>query len=320
MQACSDLVLPLDLPEYTDLYTYFDVERKALWCYLNSARPCSTLALAEQVRDAQERVRAYLVSSPQARDSLHYLVIASANPRIFNLGGDLKLFMQLITDRNRDALSDYGRQCVDVVYHNYTNLGVPTLTTISLVQGTALGGGFEGALSSNVLIAEEGAELGFPEVLFNLFPGMGAYSLLSRRIEPWRAERLLRTARQYPARELWEMGIVDLVVPKGEGVHAVNDFIRRRRASRIGHQAIHRVRQQVNPLTHKELMDVVDIWVDTALQLTDRDLRVMARIVEAQPRLTVVESETETPRLPATVQPLMATPAPRMAVGAMAAS
>jgi len=319
MQACSELVLPLDLPEYADLYTYYDEERKALWCYLNSARPCSTLALAEEVRDVQERVRAYLVSSPQARESLHYLVIASANPRIFNLGGDLKLFMQLIADRNREALTDYGRRCIDVVYHNHTNLGVPTLTTISLVQGTALGGGFEGALSSNVLIAEEGAELGFPEVLFNLFPGMGAYSLLSRRVEPWRAERLLRTARQYPARELWEMGVVDLVVPKGEGVHAVNDFIRRRRASRIGHQAIHRVRQRVNPLTYDELMGVVDIWVDTAMQLTDRDLRVMARIVEAQPRLNVVETQTAPARASATIQPFVqprekVMPAPALAI------
>jgi len=305
MEACREFVLPLDLPEYSDLYTHYDAERKALWCYLNSARPCSTMTLAEQVRDVQLRVGAYLASSSRARESLHYFVVASANPRIFNLGGDLKLFTQLIVDRNRDALTDYGRRCIDIVYDNFTNLGVPTLTTISLVQGAALGGGFEGALSSNVLIAEEGAELGFPEVLFNLFPGMGAYSLLSRRIEPWRAERLLRTARQYPARELWEMGVVDLVVPKGEGVFAVNDFIRRRRASRTGHQAIHRVRQRVNPLTREELMDVVDIWVETALQLTERDLRVMARIAEAQPRLHVAEQESVAVRAPATVQSLL---------------
>src|SRR3972149_4441233 len=58
----------------------------------------------------------------------------------------------------------------------------PTLTTISLVQGDALGGGFETALSSDVIIAEQSAAMGLPEVLFNLFPGMGAYSLLTRRI------------------------------------------------------------------------------------------------------------------------------------------
>jgi DSF synthase len=202
----------------------------------------------------------------------------------------------LIAARNRNALLDYGRRCVEVVYRNWSNFGESTMTTVSLVQGTALGGGFEGALSSNVLIAEEGAQMGFPEILFNLFPGMGAYSLLVRRIEPWRAERLLRTARQYPARELWEMGVVDVVVPNGEGVHAVNDFIRRRQHTRSGHQAIHRVRQRINPLTLEELLEVVEIWVETAMQLTARDLRVMERIAEAQPHLeSTDEGQTRLP-------------------------
>ena len=50
-----------------------------------------------------------------------------------------------------------------------------------------LGGGFEAALSSQVLIAERSARFGFPEIMFNLFPGMGAYSLISRRIGGKRA-------------------------------------------------------------------------------------------------------------------------------------
>jgi DSF synthase len=45
--------------------------------------------------------------------------------------------------------------------------------TASLVQGRALGSGFECALASDVIVAETGARMGFPEVLFNLFPGMG---------------------------------------------------------------------------------------------------------------------------------------------------
>ncbi len=305
MEACREFVLPLDFPKYSELYCHYDRERAALWYYLNSPRPCSTLRLATEIRDLQERVTAYFKAAPQAKDHLHYLVCASATPQVFNLGGDLPLFIKLVTERDRDALSHYARLCIDVVYHNWTNLGIPSLTTISLVQGTALGGGFEGALSSNVLIAEEGAQLGFPEILFNLFPGMGAYSLLARRIEPWRAERLLRTARQYPARELWEMGVVDVVAPSGEGVHAVNDFIRRRQHTRMGHQAIHRVRQRVNPLTLEELVDIVEIWVDSALQLSERDLRAMARLAEAQPKLHQARDETPRARPAATVQPLL---------------
>ncbi|UCH52512.1 MAG: enoyl-CoA hydratase/isomerase family protein, partial [Pseudomonadota bacterium] len=301
---CKDF-FPLDLPNYSELYCHYDRERSALWYYLNQARPCSTQVLLDELVDFQKRVKTYLHSSPQASETLHYLVCASANPRIFSLGGDLQLFARLAEARDRDTLYNYARRCVDVVYENWTNFQIPTLTTISLVQGTALGGGFEGALSSNVLIAEEGAQLGFPEILFNLFPGMGAYSLLVRRIEPWQAERMLRNARQYPSRELWEMGVVDVVAPVGEGVHAVNDFIRRRRFTRLGHQAIHRVRQRVSPLTHEELVDVVEIWVETAMKLSARDLRAMTRIAEAQPEMQAVREETNRYQIPATVRSLM---------------
>jgi DSF synthase len=283
--------LPLNLPSYSQILCNYDVERRALWYYINQSKLCSTQTLVAEVQDLQNRVAAYLKTSPTACDSLHYLVVASAVPQVFNLGGDLELFRKLISARDRDTLYQYARAGVEIVYGNWKNLGVPSLTTISLVQGMALGGGFEGALSSNVLVAEEGAKMGFPEILFNLFPGMGAYSLLSRRIEAVRAERLLRSGRQCSGRELWDMGVVDVISPNGEGVHAVNDFIRRRRHSRNGQLAIQQARQRVNPLTLDELIDVVEIWVETAMRLSARDLRVMEQLSVAQGHLDVRENQ-----------------------------
>ncbi len=291
METSCTFVVDRLFPPYSQLYLHHDRERAALWCYLNPDRTCATLTLVGELRDVQERARKLCHDSPAATQELQYLVFASANPAVFSFGGDLELFVQLIETRDRDRLYDYGRDCIDVVYQNWASLGVPTLTTISLVQGMALGGGFEGALSSNVLIAEENAQLGFPEVLFNLFPGMGGYSLLTRRIEPWRAERLLRSANQYRARELRDMGVVDVLAPDGEGVHAVNDFIRQRRHTRHGQLAIQRVRQRVNPLTREELLDVIEIWVDTALGISARDLRLMTQLHGAQRRYNGVEEK-----------------------------
>jgi DSF synthase len=297
METLGNNTLPLDLPPYNELICHYDPEHRALWYYLNpKPRPCATRTLATEVRDFQIRVATYLNSSPDAAEDIQYLVLASANPSVFNLGGDLELFVQLITEGDRDRLYEYGRTGIDVVYHNWTNLGAPALTTISLVQGAALGGGFEGALSSNVLIAEERAQMGFPEILFNLFPGMGAYSLLVRRIEPVRAERLLRSGQQYGARELRDTGVVDVLASDGEGVHAVNEFIRRRRYSRRGQLAIQRVRQVVNPLTYQELLEVVEIWVEAALRLTERDIRLMTQIVAAQYRVEPAKIEAASRR------------------------
>ncbi len=64
-----------------------------------------------------------------------------AIPGVFNLGGDLALFVLLIKSREREALAHYAKLCIDNVYARVQNYHCPWLTTISLVQGDALGGG-----------------------------------------------------------------------------------------------------------------------------------------------------------------------------------
>jgi DSF synthase len=55
-----------------------------------------------------------------------------------------------------------------------------------------------------------------------------------------------------------------------------------------GYEAIHKVRQIYNPISYDELMRIATIWVDTALQLSERDLRVMERISRAQEKLAIL--------------------------------
>jgi DSF synthase len=278
----------LTLPPYRQLLTHIDTGRRAVWYHLNSSpRPAFTKTVLEEIIDLHKRVKTHLsfVKGP-AEPDIQYLVVASAIPRVYSLGGDLDLFSRSIRERDRDALTEYARLCIDCVFGNTTNIGVPELTTISLVQGSALGGGFEAALSANVLIAERSATFGFPEIIFNLFAGMGAYSLLSRRIDPARADRMMRSGQQYSAAELYEMGLVDVLAEDGEGVLAVNEYIRRANRSRNGLLALQQVRQRLFPITYRELEDIVSIWVEAALRLTERDLRTMERLVSAQQKLS----------------------------------
>ncbi len=284
--------LPLALPAYTQLICQYDSERRALWAYFNpTPRPCFTPTLLAEIRDLQLRLTA--AARSEAASDIRYFVFASAVPGVFNLGGDVQLFARLIMERDRDGLYEYGRKCVDAVYADAIGFGVPGLTTIALVQGSALGGGFECALSCNTIIAEESAQFGFPEILFNLFPGMGAMSFLARRIEPARAERLILSGDIVTGRRLWDMGVVDELAQDGEGMQAVNEFIRRHQRQANGRLALRSVRERVLPLTHAELVDVVEMWVTAAMQLTSRDLRVMNRIVAAQSRLTGHADESE---------------------------
>jgi DSF synthase len=156
------------------------------------------------------------------------------------------------------------------------------LTTIALVKGDALGGGFEAALASNVIIAEKGVRMGLPEVLFNLFPGMGAYSLLSRKVGTALAEKIILSGKLYTSDELYEMGIVDILAEKGEGELEVYKYTKAASRYSNSYNAIRKVRDILNVVSYDELIDVAKIWVDTAFKLTEKDLKMMGRLVERQ--------------------------------------
>jgi DSF synthase len=209
------------------------------------------------------------------------VVLASAVPGVFNLGGDLDLFKQLIERRDRQGLLRYGRACIDVLYRNYIAHELP-VTTISLVQGACLGGGFEAALSSDVVIAEKNARFGFPEILFNMFPGMGAYSFLERRIGQRGAEELIASGKIYSAEEMAAQGVIDLVADNGNGEAEVAALIQRRSRSRNGLTGLAAARRRVHRIEFPELLDIVQIWVDSAMRLNPRDLKLMQRLVSRQ--------------------------------------
>ncbi len=270
---------------YSDVQYEFEPASGTIWGYMNQrGNPCFNLGLLKDLRSFGGDLTANggHVEFEGAMHKAHYYVAGSRVPGVFNLGGDLGLFLLLIRSRDRDALAHYAKLCVDNIHARVQNYFCPTLTTISLVQGDALGGGFETALSSDVLVAEESAMMGLPEILFNLFPGMGAYNLLARRIGARGAEELILSGKILPAARLHEMGVVDVLAKDGEGEAAVQAWIAKNSRRRSGMQAVLKVRELVNPITRESLDAIADVWVDCALRLEDRDMRMMSRVVRAQ--------------------------------------
>jgi DSF synthase len=262
-----------------------DTAGRADWVYMHANaspgyHPCFSERLLHDMRRTQERIRWRLAADTDPKAPAHHLVLAS-DADVFNLGGDLALFSQLIRAGNRDRLLDYATLCVEVAFNLY-ELCEDRVHSIAVVQGDALGGGFEAALCCHTIIAEEGVGMGFPEALFDLFPGMGAYTFLTRRVAPAVAERMMLNARVYPVEELHAMGVVDMVVAKGEGLRAARDLVRQHQ--RIGNalRAMNVVRQACRPVHLDELLAVTTQWVDAALRLNDRGLRTMERLIRAQ--------------------------------------
>ena len=202
------------------------------WCFMHAGapeayHPCFSERLLKELRRKQESIRRQLAADTDPRAGIHHLVLAS-DADVFNLGGDLALFAQLIRGGNRGRLLEYARLCIEVAF-NFHRLDEDRVHSIAVIQGDALGGGFEAALCCQTIIAEEGAGMGFPEVLFDLFPGMGAYTFLSRRVTPAQAERMMLDGNVYSSEELYRMGVVDMLVPRGDGLQAARELVRRRK-------------------------------------------------------------------------------------------
>lgn len=259
----------------------FESEIGTLWSFIRpDGRPSYNPGLLADFHNWQDGIEDVF----RERGDLRYLVLGSRFPGVFCLGGDLNLFAGLIRRRDRGGLVDYGRSCVRILHRNTNTLGLP-IVTIGLVQGDALGGGFESLMSFNVIIAERQAKFGLPENLFGLFPGMGAFSFLSRRLGAAMAEQMIRKGTVYTAEEMYDLGMVHALCDTGEGEAAVRRYIAQTTRRHNGQCAMYRAAREVNPVTLDELERVVDVWADAALGLTDQDLRMMERLVGAQNRL-----------------------------------
>ncbi len=263
-----------------------DDRRRTLWQWMTpTRRPSFTPELIGEITSVLDLTEtAWAEKGEGDGPPVSFLVLGSRLPGVFNLGGDLPLFLDLIERGDRETLRKYACACVRGQHRWTNNLHLP-LCTIALVQGDALGGAFEVAMAHSVLVAERRARFGLPEVLFNLFPGMGAYSFLARRLDAARAERMILSGRVYTAEEMHEMGIVDVLADDGRGIEAVEEFIDGYERSRRTREAVARVRDIVRPVTLAELLRVTDIWVDTAMDLGAADLRKMRHLAKAQDRM-----------------------------------
>ena len=271
----------------------FDSEDGLLWVYLDSfPRPCVTPELVDDIRSIQRLLEINNGKIPVKGnlETVKYHVLDSHVPGVFSLGGDLSYFLQCISSGNRLAMEQYARNCINAIYPIMVNFNLPVVT-ISLVRGNALGGGFEIALSGDVIIAERSAQMGFPEILFNLFPGMGAFQMLSCRVGLNEATRMITNGKLYSAEELYELGIVDVLVDDGYGQEAVYSYIGNHSKHWIGHMAIQQVTRELKRYDYNELMEICSsLWVDSVFSITEKDLRTISRLIRSQEKFAVYGS------------------------------
>ena len=268
-----------DSVRFTQLAGYYEEERRTLWMMLRAQpRPCFNHALIEEIMNLSWLVR-------QSGFEVDFWVTGSLVPEMYNTGGDLRFFVECIENGRREALRAYARACVDCVHAASRGFDTGAIT-LSMVEGSALGGGFEAALAHHFLLAQRDARMGFPEIAFNLFPGMGGYSLVARRSGMKLAEELIYKGESHTAEWYQQQGLVDVLFEPGQGYVAIRTFIDTLQPKMNGVRAMLRARQRVLQLPRSELMDITEDWVDAAFCLQAKDVAYMQRLVQLQDRHT----------------------------------
>ncbi|MBT2133894.1 crotonase/enoyl-CoA hydratase family protein [Croceibacterium sp. LX-88] len=281
-ESSRHLRIDRQLFELSELDVLYQGNHAALWTFMRpEGRPSFTPSMLHDFEDWQ---RLIVENFGSGQVPLRYLILGSRAPGVYCFGGDLELFERLIRNRDRDGLARYGYRCVEILHRNMNALDLPMLT-IGLVQGAALGGGFEALLSFDHIIAERSATFGMPEILFGLFPGMGAHAILSRKLGSAMADRLILSNRTYTAEEMYDLGVVHYLAEDGEGVAVCEDFIQKSERRHPGLVNARKAMRVASPIDLLELKRIVDLWADAALQLTDGDLKVMGRLTRAQQRV-----------------------------------
>ncbi|MGH3489220.1 MAG: enoyl-CoA hydratase/isomerase family protein [Actinopolymorphaceae bacterium] len=177
-------------------------------------RPEALNALSTGVARSIGQASADLAADPRVRA----VVVSSACEKAFCVGADLK---------ERSGFTDADlwaqRPIMRAAFGGLLNLPVPVVVA---VHRYALGGGFELALAGDLIVADQTAIFGLPEVSVGLVPGGGGTQLLARRVGWSRAFDLIVTARRVEAAEGERLGFVDRLVPPGHARETALDLAR----------------------------------------------------------------------------------------------
>ncbi|MEH7249051.1 enoyl-CoA hydratase [Neobacillus niacini] len=212
--------------------------------------------LSNQVVRELEEVFTSLSEDPETT----VIILTGAGQRAFMAGADIKEFPQWL-HLNKEELKNVILQS-HRVYNLIDEIAKPT---IAMLNGITFGGGCELALACDIRIAEEHVQIGLPEVKLGLFPGGGGTQRLPRLVGEAKAKELMFLGDPLSAQEGKEIGLINKVVPTGEGLNAAQMMAKR--ISGYSLQALSRIKKSVNDGMELEFKDALDLELNHFLDV-----------------------------------------------------
>ena len=241
--------------------------------------PCNELG-SLSLTELEQFVSVLNVLEPDA----HALIIYSELDSGFCAGADLReLYHRSQAMEKSQALRGV-RDFLERIHRVLNRIDNSPLTTIAAVHGVTFGGGFELALTCDLIIADKMARFCFPELRLGLIPGFGGIPRLKRDLGNAVVRDLLLTGRSFNATKAQQIGLVSQVVSEGEAVRAA-----RATAAQMGkfdRQTAAAAKKFIKPIPHEELRLEIDIFCELfSRPAVEAGLKKFVESTDAQPYL-----------------------------------
>jgi DSF synthase len=267
--------------EFSTIDVRLDVDSKILWVeFLHQYNYSFTRVMLDEVLRLFRNLHSeYLLNR---KLPFTHLLFCSKKPEVFHLGGDLEAFVTYAKEKDLKKLREYGETCVEILMY-LSDMKMPFITG-SIIQGDSLGGGFEFTLATQLRIAERHCKIGYPEVKFGLFPGMGAWSYGLRLASNSFTERMIFGGERFTADEMCKEGLISHVTETGNARKLAIEIVSEHQESMPAYLSMFRAQFYKNGVSQNELNEIVHTWADAALLITDDNMRKMTVLVSAQNR------------------------------------
>ena len=242
-------------------------------------KPCNEFG-----NQSLEEFEKFIGALPELEEDAHAVIVHSTLDCGFSAGADLRELYGQTRGMDKATAVKELRKSLQRTHHVMNTFDASPLTTIAAVHGVVFGGGFELALTCDLIIADRTARFCFPELRLGLIPGFGGIPRLRRDLGNAMVRDLLLTGRSFSATKAQQVGLVSQVVGEGQALPAA-----RATAAQVGKfdrstSAV--AKKFVKPVPYDELRQEIDIFCDLFTRpAVEAGLKKFVESTDAQPYL-----------------------------------
>jgi enoyl-CoA hydratase len=241
--------------------------------------PCNEIG-SHTLEELEKFVAALEVLTAEA----HAIVVHSLMKPGFCAGADLRELYGWIQQYGQAEVGRQARLYLERIHRVMNTLDAAPLTTIAAVHGVTFGGGFELALTCDLIIADKMARFCFPELRLGLIPGYGGIPRLKRDLGNAVVRDLLLTGRSFNTTKAQQIGLVSQIVGDGEALRAARATAAQ--LAKFDRTTSAAAKRFIKPIPETELRQEIDIFCDLLTRpAVEAGLRKFVESTDAQPYL-----------------------------------